>query len=342
MVFYILHGEDVFSRSEKLARLQNKVAKDDPSMAELNTTYLGGARVTVGELCHACDTIPFMAESRLVIVDGLLGRLAPDRKRREKGAPKKHEVAWKREFLQALANYLPNLPETTNLIFLESKKLGASHPILKLARSEAADDRAEIELFVRPKDGALPSWIERRTRDKGGSLSPGVASMLTMLVGRDLRMLDQEIEKLLLYADGRPVSKEDVQLLVSRAREPDIFALVDSVGRRQIAQALRLFHQFLEEHESPLYILAMLARQIRILIQLTELRDQRLTQREMEKRLKLHPYVIQKGLAQARNFTMPQLEAAHQRIVEADLAIKTGKSDDVLALDLLVVELARG
>jgi DNA polymerase-3 subunit delta len=56
--------------------------------------------------------------------------------------------------------------------------------------------------------------------------------------------------------------------------------------------------------------------------------------------LGLHRYVAEKALQQVRNFDTPQLEAAHQRLVETDLRIKTGKMDDVLALDLLIVELS--
>jgi DNA polymerase-3 subunit delta len=85
----------------------------------------------------------------------------------------------------------------------------------------------------------------------------------------------------------------------------------------------------------------MLARQVRILIQVSELQQQRLTPREMASRLKLHPYVVEKTSAQARNFGLAQLEAAHQRLVETDWSIKTGKVEDALALDMLVVDLTR-
>jgi len=163
--------------------------------------------------------------------------------------------------------------------------------------------------------------------------------MLAALVGNDLRLLDQEIDKLLLYADGQQVTTEEVRALVSRARETSIFDLVDCVGRRQTGKALLLLHRLLDDGEAPLYLLAMLARQIRILIQVSELRAQGLNQQEVAKRLKLHPYVVEKGLAQARNFEMPQLEAAHSQLVETDWAIKTGKMEDVLALDTLVVAL---
>ena len=76
-MFYILHGDDDFGRDEELARLRNRMAGDDPAMADLNTVILDSQKLTLGELRHACDSIPFMADRRLVIVHGLLARLVP-------------------------------------------------------------------------------------------------------------------------------------------------------------------------------------------------------------------------------------------------------------------------
>jgi DNA polymerase-3 subunit delta len=338
-VFYIFHGEDEFSRSEELAQLRARLAAGDPSMAELNTTTMDGNRLTLSELRHACDTIPFMADRRLVIVHGLLERLAARGKGRGQQASQGESSARNRAFLEELAAYLPGLPPTTRLIFVEEKSLPASHPILKLTKTEGKEGRGFVKHFQLPKDWELPDWIQKRTRAKGGDIDREAITLLAALVGNDLRLLDQEIEKLLLYADGRPVNAEDVRVLVSRARETNIFDLVDCVGRRETDRALRLLHGLLADGEAPLYLLTMLARQVRILIQVSELGAQGLTQKEMADRLKLHPFVVKKGDAQARNFTMADLEAAHTRLVEADWSIKTGKMEDVLALDTLVVDL---
>lgn len=340
-MFYIFHGEDEFSRSEELANLRGKLAGGDPAMADLNTSLLDGNRLTLSELRHVCDTIPFMNDRRLVIVRGLLGRFTPGREASGQRSSEGEEPAWKREFVHELAAYLPALPPTTRLIFVEDQMLPASHPILKVARSEGKDKGAFIRLFQRPKDRDLPGWIHARAEAKGGRIDREATIILAALVGNDLRLLDQEIDKLLLYAGGMPVSPEHVRTLVSRAREASIFDLVDCVGRREPDRALRLLHHLLDAGEPPLYLLTMLARQVRILIQVSELQAQGFSQQEIVDRLKLHPYVVQKGLAQARNFDMAQLEAAHQHLVETDWAIKTGQLEDLLALDMLVVDLTR-
>ena len=286
-----------------------------------------------------CNTIPFMADRRLAIVDGLLSRLSPASRSRGQQHPPDLEPAWKERFLKDLADYLPNLPPTTRLILVEQRALPDSNPIIKLAKSLAEEKKGFVKLFKQPRDWDLPNWIQQRSRSKEGQISHEAINMLATLVGSDLRLLDQEIEKLSVYADGRQVTTQDVQALVSRARETSIFDLVDCVGRRQTDKALRLLHRLLDDGQAPLYLLAMLARQIRILLQIKDLQAQDATQKEIARRLSLHPYVVEKGITQARNFAMTQLEMAHQRLVAADWSIKTGQAEDILALDLLVTDL---
>jgi len=340
-MFYVLHGDDPFGLSEALDDMRRKMGETNPETGDLNTTVLDGRKLEFGELRHVCDSMPFMADRRLVVVHDLLVRLKPGG--RKKGASQQGdgEPTWKREFLDRLAEYLPHLPETTFLIFAEREALPASHPILKVAKAEGKG-RAHVHSYSLPKDWQLPGWIRERAADKKGSLSSEAIELLAVLIGPDLGLLDLEIEKLILYADGRQVTSEDVLALVSRAREANIFDLVDCVGRRETDQALKLLHQFFADDESAaLYLLAMLARQIRILIQVSELQSEFMGKQEIANRLKLHPYVVEKAMTQTRNFEMSQLEAAHQRLIQADWAIKTGQQDGILALDMLVVDLAR-
>jgi len=343
-VFYVFHGENQFSLQEKLAGLRRRLAGGDAAMADLNTTVLEGNRLTLGELRHVCDAIPFLADRRLVIVHGLLSRLAPADRGQEEDAPQKEEQDRKGRYLQELAEYLTRLAPTTRLIFVENETLRPNHPILEVAREQGKVNKGFVEHFKLPGDRDLPGWIQERARSISqgkGQLSSEATAMLVALIGPNLRLLDIEIEKLLLYVGDRMVTTEDVQLLVSRAREGSVFDLVDCVGRRETGRALRLLHRLLDEGEQPLRLLAMLARQIRILIQLREIAEEESDPREMARRLKMHPFVVQKGLAQARNFELDQLEAAHERVVQTDWAIKSGRSDPVLALDMLVVGLTR-
>jgi DNA polymerase-3 subunit delta len=156
-----------------------------------------------------------------------------------------------------------------------------------------------------------------------------------------LRRLDNEIEKLLTYRANQPIRGEDVRALVASVTESSVFDLVDAVGRRETNRALQLLHDQLWRNAAPIYLLSMITRQFRLLLQMRDLSERGKTVDQAVAQLKLHPFVARKTADQARNFSLAQLEAIYRKLLDADIAIKTGRSEPMLALDLLIVELTR-
>jgi DNA polymerase-3 subunit delta len=321
-MFYVFHGSDDLSRNEALAKLKEQMG--DPSLADLNTTVLEGESLTLGELRQVCDSLPFMSDRRMVIVHNYLTRLGGGAKRDG-------------EALDALVGYLPAMPDSVRLIFVEADTLPKNHPILKMAGKH---EKGHVQIFEGPGRGEMAGWVAQRTEAKGATIERPAADALVIAVGDDLRLLDSEIEKLAIYAgDERPITADDVDLLVPYAGTANVFAMVDAIGRRDGRTALGVLHKLLDENAAPLYLLSMIVRQFRILIQVKELSAQGLAASTIAKRAGLHPFVAEKAQRQAMNFTMGQLEVIYARLLETDLAIKTGRMGDVLALDTLVAAL---
>ncbi len=326
--FYVFHGADEFTRAETLADFKRRLGL--PDTVDLNTTLLEGSGLTLAELHHACDAIPFLAEKRLVIVKGLLTRLTP---RKGQKLP-----TTQKEYLAALADYLPRLPQTTRLVFVEERPLPARHPVLQLAQRE---ERGYVKRFDPPDAKALPRWIERHVRKHGGEIEPQAAQQLAAVVGADLRLLDQEIAKLVTYTDAeRAITRADVDTVVPYAQAAIVFDLVDALGQRDGRTAAQMLHRLLDAGEHPLGLLAMIARQFRLLIQVKELKAEGATQRDIAKRLGIHPFPAGKLYNQATNFTTAQLEAVHRHLLDTDVVIKSGEIEAEVALDLLVAGLA--
>jgi len=326
--FYIFHGADEFTCAETLADFKRRLGP--PDTVDLNTTLLDGESLTLGELRRVCDAIPFLAKKRLVIVKGLLTRLTPQKGRESSAAHK--------EFLAALADYLPRLPETTRLVFVEDKPLPAQHPILQLAQRE---ERGYARQFDPPDARALPHWIEQRVRQHGGEIAPQAAGQLAAVVGADLRLLDQEIIKLVTYTNAeRAIALGDVEAVVPYAQAAVVFDLVDALGQRDGRTAAQTLHRLLDAGEHPLGLLAMIARQFRLLIQVSELKADRATPQDVAQALKLHPFPAGKLYNQAAHFTAAQLETVYRHLLDTDVAIKSGEIEAEVALDLLVAGLA--
>jgi len=326
-MFYLLHGEDEFRRSEALAQMKEKMG--DPAMADLNTVIFDGHQVTLGELIHACNAVPFLADRRLVIVKGLLAKLESERSKM--GG---EETAFER----GLVDYLQRVPESTRLVFLEDKSIGEDNPIHQLA---LAHELGYVKEFKPLQGKDLRHWIAQRAEKKGGQILPSAVEELAAFVGNDLRLLDQEIDKLMAYVNGvRPINTEDVRLLVSYVQEASIFEMVDALGRRDGERAIELLHELLDRDVAPPYLLYMITRQFRIMLQVKELESRRVGRREIGEELKLRQFIVDKGLQQARNFSFEKLEAAYRKLLETDMVLKTGRTEPVLALDMLIVELS--
>ena len=353
-MLYVLHGEDEFTRSEELAKLRQKLG--DPTIASLNTTMLNGRDLSLAALLQACNAMPFMSERRLVIVEDFWSRfeLPKERKPKERKPKERQPEEPQREerqpemsaadgaLIKGLLEYLPHMPESTRLVFSESRNLEdpkARNPAFVQLRAD--QKRIYYKAFPAPKSHELSRWIAQRMTAKGGSIHPRAAQELAQLVGSNLRQLDQELEKLLAHVNyERTVTVTDVQTLVAASHTINVFALVDAMGMRQTPAAIDHLHELLEAGAAPLYLLSMIERQFRILLQIKELREQGANIGAMQKTLGIrHEFIIEKSLRQAQHFSMARLESIYNHLAEVEQAIKTGKIADVLALDLLVVEL---
>lgn len=314
-MFYIFHGKDSHSQLAELAKLQAKIG--DPSLLDLNTTRLEG-HVTFNDIQQAASVIPFLAEARLVIVrDFFSGK--PDKK-----------------VVNQLAKYLPSLPETTRLFFLESKKLPPNLRILKLAEAEKL---GYVKEFPLPKGGALDRWIREAVAQRNGRISPQAVHMLAANVGSNLEILDNEIEKLTLYAGEEEITSQDVARLSPYAAEINIFNLVDALGNRNNKKASLLLHQKLSEGEDPFRVFGMIIRQFRLLIQVKELAQDGKRPSAISQELKLHSFVTGKLYQQSQGFSLSQLEQIYRHLLDIDIGAKTGRHELPTALDLLVASL---
>ncbi len=337
-MFYILHGENELERTELVTDLKHKIG--DETVRDLNVTTLDGRKTTLSEIQHAADAIPFLADKRLVVIEGLLTRLASRGKGKasDEGEDESAPSGTAKEFLNGLLAYLPKLPDSTRLVFLETQSIKPTHPVLKLAEKQSG--KTVIE-FPQPQMAELAQWIVKRAKKHGGEIDRVAANKLAAMIGGDLRRIDQELIKLITYVNAqRAVTEKDVTLLVADLGLSNIFDMVDALGKRDGKKASRELHHLLDQGENALGMLAMIVRQFRLLIQVKELSDRSLSPDAIAKELKLHPFVAKKIGEQARNFTLPQLETIYRKLLDIDVEIKTGQTSDVLALDLLVAGLA--
>jgi len=328
-MLYILYGLDDFSLNQAVGRI--KADLGDWEMLATSTTNLEGQQLTLSELRNKCGAAPFLSSHRLVIVDGLLGRFEVKQSRPRSGKGKSGNGLGEWE---GLASYIEQMPETTVLMLVDGEMKG-HNPLLK-----KLSPLAEVRTFPLLRGKDLKAWIQQRVRKEGGDITHQAVNLLAELIGGDLWAMNGEIQKLLLYSQGRPSSEDDVRQLVSHIQEANIFALVDAVaeGRTELAQ--RILHRLYDDGVAPTYILVMITRQFRLIAQARDL-GPGLSRLQIQDRLGLKSsYSLDKTLGQAKLYDFEGVKRAYDKLLETDLAIKTGKYSDKLAIELLVTELA--
>jgi len=332
-LLYVLYGEDDFSRQLALNEIKSTIG-DETALAT-NTTVLDAPQATVDQLRTVAEAMPFLAERRLVIIQGLLERFESRAKsgRRKKTAG----TSDRQDDYQPLADYLVAVPDSTVVVLVDGK-ISNKNPLLG-----ALSAKAKVKHFPLLAKEPLIQWIKSRVADRGGSISPPAVDLLTDYVGSNLWIMASEIDKLLLFANGRRIEADDIRRVVSYVHEGSVFNLVDAILEFRGSVAEKLAEQLLQKGASPAYILVMLTRQLRLIVRAKELKNQRLSEAEIMGRLEMaSTFILRRTLEQASRYTLTRLEEVYHKLLETDLAIKTGKYNAELALNVLIAELCQG
>jgi DNA polymerase III subunit delta len=357
-VITLIHGPAELSRAEALDQIRQGISPD-PTLAGLNTVSFDAKSTRLADLQFACDALPFLADRRLVVAEGLLRRASAGRGRAKAGAATAaagssssdagadDEGGGETAALSDLLAYLPNVPDTTELVFLEDDLITAN-TILKRLSELGRAGKAKIIVCARPKKADLPGWIRDRAKRHKLTLDATAVADLADFVGDDLRQLDQEMVKLADYAaslaskgGSHTVTRTDVRRLVPATRTANVFDLVEALGNGNAAAAARLMQHALDaDGEQPLRLMALISRQYRLIIQAKELHAGGATQADLARQLGVPDWTVPKLVTQAARYSFDRLTAALESILGADEAIKTGKLTDREAMDVLLAQLA--
>lgn len=317
-MIYFLFGSDTFRSQEKLKQIKNKFLQKENSGAGLSLLDFG-EKISSNKLKESFSAGNLFSPKKLVVLS-LPIKLA--------------NADLQKEILALLKNDANILEDPDRvLVFWEDlpKKNGALYKFLfKNAKKQ------EFELL---NGAALNKWALEKMQSylpevkfQGNALS-----LLTASTGNDLFLLGNEICKLASYISNKVVTESDVNAMVKARFDSNIFETVEAMLERNKGRALELFHQQIEKGEDIFYIFSMYVYQLRNLLKVSEFVSQRMPNNyAIAKETKLHPYVVQKCLAQLRNVPPEKIKTAYKKIEQIDVAVKTGKADLLTSLDLFL------
>ncbi len=310
---YLLDGTEEYLKQKALKAMIDAVCGG--GMEALNCSRMDNP--TTDELMAACETIPFMSEKRIVIVQDppyLSGRSDADEK---------------------LRDYMIHVPPTCVLVFVCHGKVDARKALPKQIGKIGG-----YVTFSPMGDAELSSFICDYFRKNGKTCTPATASQLVFVAGGDATLLTNEMEKLIGHCGEREeITQEDIQAVTTRSTEYMAFDIINAVMNNQESRAFALMRDMLAAGENRIGILAMLERQYRMLQHVSIMRLEKKNQDQMAALLGQKSFAVSKYLQQLRSISPVQVRDSVQLCVDTEYKIKSGRLNQEGALEALMIAL---
>lgn len=276
-----------------------------------------GESAHVDDVLAASNTLPFMSEKRLVVVR--------DVDRMPAAA------------LGALADYASNPSEQTVLV-LVARRIAKNTRLYK-----AVEKNGQAFEWAKPKRGEYPAEVVKMFAARGRQVSFDAAEALVRAVGRDLRRLESEVQKIVAYSGDRTsLTREDLELVMAFVAPASVFDFMDAVGARDCGMALRLVALLTGQGESVHGLHAMATRHVRSLLAARALLDRGTPTGGLMRELGMPDWQARKVAQQAQRFEAAELVSALLGLASAEYEMKTGRGDPRLVLERWLVSACAG
>lgn len=317
-ILIFLYGPDSYRLMQAKGALAARYKAKYPSNINLIRLDLAEANGQ-NDLENALKSSSFFNEHRLIICKNIFAKKATS---------------------EPIAKYieqsqLADLPDITLMAvedLSDKDLLSKNRPLFKLL-SEKSRTVKTFEFLGKP---GLSGWAKDEFRSRDCSIQNDALEVLIDLVGNNSWALINEIDKLSAYKKAGEITTQDIGLLVSPEIDLNIFDLMDALGSRNYPRTLELLHYELRTGRDPYYILTMIASQLRNLLMLKGLLEKGCSQAEVAKKSGLHPFVVKKAMAQAKNFSTTDLKTKYKNLLDIDIAAKKG----IVRLEDLLYNLA--
>lgn len=309
---YLLYGEENYLRKQYRDKLKAALVSADDTM---NYHYYEGKDINVGEIIDLAETLPFFAEKRVIILeDSNLCKSGGD----------------------ALAEYLKEPAESVVVILVESQ-IDKRSRLFKIIK-----DKGRTCEFVPQNEQTLKKWIASLAKQDNKKITEASVELFLEKTGTDMANIRTEWEKLICYTMNQEIiHSEDIEEICTQRVANRIFDMVAAIAEKKQQAALDMYHDLLTLKEPPMGILALIARQFNLMLQVKELQKKGLRGKQIADKVGLAPFIAAKYEKQAARFKLRELKEALSACVEADEAVKTGKMNDVLSIELLIIEQSR-
>ena len=303
---YLLYGPEEYLLRKAISSLRERVVAAEARA--FNYREFSGAGCNALRILEEAKTFPLMSPRRMILVTETGKLESPG--------------------LELIAEYAGR-PEGKTVLALVAGELDR-----RTAFYRRMTERACVVEFTKVKGPALENWASNLLSRQGYHIGPEGLHKLIDLAGSDLLALNNELEKLMLYAGkDKEIRDAAVSTLIRASRQHGIFELTGALGRRDRKQALRLLGNLLEMGEPPLVIMSMMARHFRQVLAAKELMQKGHPIQEIGKQIQVPPFALQEFLRQVRSIETDCAQVLLQRLSWIDRQIKSTNPDPRMLLE---------
>ena len=333
------YGENDFKLKKKAKELEDRFVQELGSEAG-NIFKFSGEQFDLNELLAQIKSKSLFSSRKMIIISDLL-------------------KASEQKIFNHLQEKLDSAYlEKSNDVFLfleKNLKNNAKKDLVKLiSGKELSLNLAEKTFFKALSQGKfsqefkkfspqdLSQFIHSEFQKNGLTISPKAYKLLLALNSDNIWQLDNEIKKLIYFKTGdqdKVIQEKDVEIMGFKLLNDDIFSLSDSLSKKNIPQSLRILERLRQSNLELSFILKMLIRHFKILWQIRQLLDQNYNSQRILANLKLHPFVVNKGINQAKYFEASKIKEIFNDLSQIDKSTRHETINPWLQLNVLLLKL---
>jgi DNA polymerase III, delta subunit len=306
---YLLYGEETYLRKMYKEKLCKAMLPEGDTM---NCNYYEGSKINIQEVIDMSETLPFFADKRIILIE---------------------DSGFFKNKTEELADYLKEASDSTYFIFVENE-VDKRNRMYKVAK-----DRGRVVDFALQDEATLTKWILGRLKKENKNITQSTMRLLLSKTGVQMDNIEREVEKLLSYTlEKNIITEQDVEDICTTRTTNKIFDMINAIAQKNQKRALGLYYDLLALKEPPMRILFLIARQFNYLMQTKDLMTQGFDKSTIGKKLGFHGFIAGNYISQARQFSMEKLKEAVLDCVLAEEHVKTGRINDRLSVELLIVK----
>ncbi|WP_144934056.1 DNA polymerase III subunit delta [Paenibacillus sp. 32O-W] len=322
MPVYVCYGPEAFRRREFIRFMLGKLV--EPEHEEFAVTRYDLNETPLDVVLDDSETVPFLVPKKVIIAENAQFLT---------GAKENSKVEHR---LERLTEYLKNPVDYTVLILIvDAEKLDERKKLVK-----ALKERKCLLAFQTLTAEELADWAARRANRLGMTFGSGALEKFLLYGGTDLQSLAMELDKLSLYVgSGGEVTADLVEQMVARTTEQNVFILIDELVKMNTGKALEILQDLYKQKEEPIKIVALMARQYRLIAQVKELVQTGYSHQQIAGAVGAHPYAVKLAAEQARKYDVNRLNRILSRLADLDYQMKSGQIDKSFGLELLLLNM---